>query len=193
MGFWREPLFYLCISTLFFYLCAEQGVIGWLVTYFGDTGLLSASLSQLTASVLWVMILAGRLTTAALSTRMKKERLLPVMGIGIVGFFLLLIRSTDPFWIVVAIMGFGFSMAGIYPTTVSFAGNILKKYPISWSFILTSASFGSILMPSIIGRIADEKGIGVGMASVAVAVLIELGCIIGLVAFVKRSEKSVRS
>lgn len=69
-GFFSEPLFYLCVATLFFYLCAEQGVIGWMITYFKDTGFLPASLSQMTASVLWVMILAGRLTTAWLSTRM---------------------------------------------------------------------------------------------------------------------------
>ena len=58
-AFFKEPLFYLCTLTLFFYLCAEQGVIGWMITYFKDTGLLPASLSQVTASLLWVMILAG--------------------------------------------------------------------------------------------------------------------------------------
>ena len=89
-GFFSEPLFYLCVATLFFYLCAEQGVIGWMITYFKDTGFLPASLSQMTASVLWVMILAGRLTTAWLSTRMQKEKLLPIMGAGLVCFFFLL-------------------------------------------------------------------------------------------------------
>lgn len=86
-GFFREPLFFLCTATLFFYLCAEQGVIGWMITYFQDTGLLGASYAQITASVLWIMILAGRLTTAWLSTKMPKERLLLVMGIGLVLFF----------------------------------------------------------------------------------------------------------
>lgn len=87
LGFFREPIFYLCTFTLFFYLCAEQGVIGWLITYFEDTGLLSASLSQLMASVLWIMMLAGRLTAAWLSERVKKERLLLIMAVGFVCFF----------------------------------------------------------------------------------------------------------
>lgn len=73
-GFFSEPLFYLCVATLFFYLCAEQGVIGWMITYFKDTGFLPASLSQMTASVLWVMILAGRLTTAWLSHQNAKRK-----------------------------------------------------------------------------------------------------------------------
>lgn len=183
MGFFKEPLFYLVIVTLFFYLCAEQGVIGWLVTYFKDTGLLSSSLSQLMASVQWIMILAGRLATAWLTTKVKKERLLPVMGIGLVAFFLLLINSHTTFWIVVGIMGFGFSMAGIYPTTVSFSGKLNQKYPLCWSFILTLASLGSILMPSVIGRIAESAGIGAGMSSVAVVVIVDLVCIIALTGY----------
>ena len=78
-GFFKEPLFYVCTLTLFFYLCAEQGVIGWMITYFKDTGLISEGLAQITASVLWVMILAGRLSTAWLSTRVRKSNLLRIM------------------------------------------------------------------------------------------------------------------
>lgn len=187
-GFFREPLFYLCTATLFFYLCAEQGVIGWMITYFKDTGLLDPSLSQITASVLWIMILAGRLTTAWLSTKVPKGRLLLVMGVGIVLFFFLLLFGRSTPWIVFGIMGFGYSMAGIYPTTVSFTGNIIEKYPIAWSFILTLASIGSIVMPSIIGRIAESAGIFYGMSSIVAVVFIDMGCIIGLVSYVRKNH-----
>lgn len=188
-AFFREPLFYLCTLTLFFYLCAEQGVIGWMVTYFKDTGLLDASLSQITASVLWIMILAGRLTTAWLSTKVPKERLLLMMGFGLVLFFFLLLFSRSTAWIVFGIMGFGYSMAGIYPTTVSFSGQIIQKYPLAWSFILTLASIGSIVMPSIIGKIAETAGIFYGMSSIVAVVFIDLGCIIGLVVYISKEKK----
>ena len=188
-GFFGEPLFYLCTLTLFFYLCAEQGVIGWMITYFGDTGLLSASLSQMTASVLWIMILAGRLTTAWLTTKVAKEKLLPVMGAGLVFFFLVLILSRSTGLIVFGIMGFGYSMAGIYPTTVSFAGNLIQKYPMAWSFILTTASLGSIIMPSIIGRIAENAGIFYGMSSIAAVVVVDLVFIIVLSAYIRKNAK----
>ena len=184
-GFFKEPLFYLCIATLFFYLCVEQGVIGWLVTYFKDTGLLSPSVSQLMASMQWIMILAGRLLTAWLSTRVDKKKILPVMGLSLVVFFLILISSKNVGMIVFGIMGFGFSMAGIYPTTVSFAGKLIQKYSLAWSFILTFASLGSILMPSIIGAIAGVYGIFVGMASVGVVIAIDLVCIVALIKYVK--------
>ncbi|MCM1045716.1 MAG: MFS transporter [Candidatus Gastranaerophilales bacterium] len=185
-AFFKDPLFYLCSLTLFFYLCAEQGVIGWMVTYFKDTGLLGESLSQVTASVLWIMILAGRLTTAWASTKTRKENLLPVMGVALVLFFVLLIFSRSTFWIVAGIMGFGYSMAGIYPTTVSFTGNLIQKYPMAWNFILTFASIGSILMPSVIGKIAEATNITYGMSAIGAVLLVDLVCIILLSAYVRR-------
>lgn len=188
-GFLKEPLFYLVILTLFFYLCAEQGVIGWMITYFKDTELLSPSVSTITASVQWLMILLGRLSAAFLSLRIAKEKLLPVMGVGLVVFFIILIFSKTTFWIMFGIVGFGYSMAGIYPTTVSFAGKLLQKYSMAWSFILTTASFGSILMPSVIGKIAAGAGIVVGMSSVAVVLVIDFVCIIALCMYSVRSQK----
>lgn len=188
-GFFKEPLFYMCAATLFFYLCAEQGVIGWMITYFQDTGLLPASLSQVTASVLWVMILAGRLATAWASTRFKKEKLLLIMGGGIVLFFILLLNSTQTPWILIGIMGFGFSMAGIYPTTVSFAGLVIQKYALAWSFILTTASIGSIVMPSIVGTIAENMGIAAGMSSIIVVIVIDMLSIILLSGYITKQDK----
>lgn len=187
-GFFKEPMFWLTTSILFFYLCAEQGVIGWLITYFKDSGLLSASLSQVMASVLWIMILAGRLTVAWLSTRVKKENLLVVMGIGFVFFFFVLLFGRSTGIIVLGIMGFGYSMAGIYPTTVSFTGHLNQKYPLSWSFTLTMASLGSILMPSIIGRIAESAGIVYGMSSIVVVILVDLCLLVGLKIFTARKK-----
>ena len=152
---------------------------------------MSASLAQLMASVQWIMILLGRLTTAGLSGKVSKNKLLPIMGIGLVVFYLLLLMSTTPTWIVIGIVGFGFSMAGIYPTTVSYAGNLIQKYPLAWSFVLTIASIGSIAMPSVIGAIADSAGIIVGMTSVAAVVLIDLGCIFALTTYDKKNGQNV--
>lgn len=190
-GFLKEPVFYLVIVTLFFYLCAEQGVIGWMITYFKDTEFLSPSVSTITASVQWLMILFGRLTVAAVSLKVAKEKLLPVMGVGLVAFFILLIFSRTTFWIMAGIIGFGYSMAGVYPTTVSFAGKLIQKYPMAWSFILTLASLGSIVMPSVIGKIAETAGIAVGMSSVAVVLVIDFICILALCAYSAKTGKEV--
>ncbi len=187
--FFREPLFWLCTAILFFYLCAEQGVIGWLVTYFKDSGLLNESLAQIMASMQWLMILAGRLTAAWLSTKVKKENLLIAMGSGFVLFFLLLLFGRSTGMIAAGIMGFGFSMAGIYPTTVSFSGFLIQKYRLAWSYMLTMASLGSIIMPVVIGKIAEQAGIISGMGTVAVVVVIDLILLTGLKIYIGRGKE----
>ena len=188
MEFFKEPVFYLSTATLFFYLCAEQGVIGWMITYFKDTGLLTGTLSQMTATVQWLMMLFGRLTVAYLSTKVDKYKMLRIMGIFMTVFFVFLLFARTPLTIMIGIVGFGFAMAGIYPTTVSFTGKLTEKYPTSWSFILTMASFGSILMPSIVGAIAKNAGIYVGIATISVAVVIDLIVIMCMTRYLKNQN-----
>lgn len=193
LEFFKEPVFYLSTATLFFYLCAEQGVIGWMITYFKDTGLLTGTLSQMTATVQWLMMLFGRLTVAYLSTKIDKYKMLRLMGIFMAVFFVFLLFVRTPVLIMIGIVGFGFSMAGIYPTTVSFTSKLTQKYSTSWSFILTIASFGSILMPSIIGAIAKSAGIYVGIATITIAVVIDVVVIICMTGYLKRYESAEQS
>ena len=80
-------------------------------------------------------------------------------------------------------------MAGIYPTTVSFCGTLIQKYAIAWSFILTLASFGSILMPAVIGRVAQYAGIAYAMGLVAIAVAVDLILIAILNLYISRKAE----
>lgn len=170
LGFLKEQQFWITTATLFFYLCAEQGVIGWMVTYFKDTGIMSAGYAQTMASVLWVLILVGRLFAAWLCTRVEQNRLLVVMSAGMVLFFLIVLMGRTLPVITLGIAGFGFSMAGLYPTRVSLTGGLMKEYPMAWSFILTTASLGSILMPSMIGAVAEKAGLYMGISMIILAV-----------------------
>lgn len=173
-SFLKDKSFYLVLFGLFFYLCSEQAVIGWLVTYFKDTGFLKDPLASLTTTIQWTCILIGRLSTAFLSKKFDKRKLLLIMGIGTIVFFVALLFARSTVSIIIAIAGFGLSMAGVYPTITSFGGGIYNKYPMSYSFILTGAGLGSILMPTIIGFIADSFGIYTGMCSIVVVVIIQM-------------------
>jgi len=187
-GFFKEKLFYLVTFTLFFYLCTEQGVIGWMVTYFKDSGLLSDSMSQLTSSAMWLMMLVGRLCTAWASSKYKKENMLLGMSAGVVVSFFWLLLSKNTVFIMIGIFGFGLSMAGIYATTVSFAGKLLQKYSLCWSFILTIASLGSIIMPAVIGAIAENAGIIAGMSSVMCVIVIDFVLILRLRSYLRQGK-----
>lgn len=189
-GFFKDKLFYIILFGLFFYLCCEQAVIGWLVTYLKDTGYLKDPLASLTTTIQWSCVLIGRLSAAFLSEKIGKNKILPIMGIGQIIFFVMLIFSKTPVPIIIAIAGFGLSMAGVYPTIASYGGEIMKKYPMCWSYVLTGAGFGSIIMPAVIGFLADSFGIYIGMCSIVFVVVVEMFIIIKLINYTKKMSKT---
>ncbi len=127
--------------------------------------------AQMLASLLWVVILAGRLTCAYLGDKISKKILLLTTSVGTVIFYLLLLSSRNITIITIAIMGLGFSMAGIYPITISTVGGTIKKYPMSMGILLMLGGIGSIIMPTMIGALADNLGIFAGMSAIVFAIV----------------------
>jgi FHS family glucose/mannose:H+ symporter-like MFS transporter len=82
LAFLKDKNYLTVCLILFFYLCTEQGINGWLVTYFKDSGIMSDTFAQSTASLLWLVILLGRLACAYLSEKVAKSELLVYSGIG---------------------------------------------------------------------------------------------------------------
>ncbi len=176
-SFLKNPRFILVCCIMFFYMCVEQGVNGWLVTYFQDSGFLSAEYAQTMASILWLFILAGRLLCALFSSRIPKELMLCCTACGYAIFFFALLSARSFVPIVIFTMGVGFFMAGIYPTALSTIGDICKESPLAMSVVLTITGVGAIVMPSVIGFVADRYGIVLGMLTLLVAVFTNLGLI----------------
>jgi len=169
-----------CISSgiLFFYLCAEATINGWMVKYFVDSSIMTIQYAQKLASLLWLVILLGRLTCAFLGNRISKKLLLLITSCGTAVFYLLLLSTSNLRVITVAIMGLGFSMAGIYPTTVSTVGNIIKSYPMAMGVLLMVGGIGAIIMPIITGALSDSYGILAGMGAIVVAIVLMIVCVI---------------
>lgn len=182
--FIKDRKFQIGAGILFFYLCAEATINGWMVKYFIDSGIMSIQYAQILASLLWVVILAGRLTTAFIGERIPKKIILTVLSTGTVIFYLLLLSTRNVTTITLAIMGLGFSMAGIYPTTVSTLGSIIKTYPMSMGVLLMISGIGAIIMPIITGALADSFGVLAGMSAIIVATLMML-VFVGLYVFDK--------
>lgn len=177
-GFFKDRGFWISSGILFFYLCAEATINGWIVKYFVDSNIMTIEYAQMLASLLWVVILAGRLTCAFLGDRISKKVLLLITSSGTAAFYLLLLSTSNLRIITIAIMGLGFSMAGIYPTTVSTVGNIIKSYPMAMGVLLVLGGVGAILMPIITGALADAFGIFAGMGAIVVAIILMLVCVI---------------
>ena len=177
-SFMKNKYFLVATAILFTYLCAEQAINGWLVTYLKDSKVLSSEFSQIMTSLMWLVILVGRLITAILSTKVKKQYLLLGTGIGYIIFALILLFIHQSLITSIGVIGVGLSMAGIYATTISGVGEVLKKYPAALSILLTVGGLGATIMPSIVGAVAGKIGIEGGMGVIILAVCLNLFFII---------------
>lgn len=169
-SFLKDSGFWISSGILFFYLCAETAINGWLVTYFKDSGIMTDGYAQTLASLLWLVILFGRLTCAYLSQFVSKQKLLVGTAAGTVVFFVLLLSTRDLTVITISIIGLGFCMAGIYPTTVANVGSVIKSAPMAMGTLLAIAGLGGIIMPSVTGFVANHFTIFGGMAVISIAV-----------------------
>ncbi|MBX4266793.1 MFS transporter [Clostridium estertheticum] len=176
--FMKNKFFWITAGIMFFYLCAEATINGWLVKYFIDSNIMTIQYAQVLASLLWIVILIGRLTCAFLGDKVSKKKLLLITSLGTVTFYLLLLSSQNITIITIAIMGLGFSMAGIYPTTVSSVGKIIKDYPMSMGVLLMVGGIGAIIMPIITGALSDAFGIFAGMSAIILAIVLMIVCVV---------------
>lgn len=184
--FLKNPSFLILALMMFFYLCAEYAINGWLVTYiqskqsllssFGTSGeALTAAVraySQSMATLLWVVILVGRLFCAALSSKVSQKLMMLVASIGVAVFYGIMLAGTSIHVVTVCVAGLGFCMAGICPMIYSDAAVFTNTYPMATSIILAIGSTGAILMPTIVGALAERFGFEGGMSAILVAVVL---------------------
>ncbi len=187
--FLKKKDFLISGGIMFFYLCAEAAINGWMVKYFVDSNIMTVEYAQVLASILWVVILAGRLTCAFLGDKVSKKLILLITSFATVAFYLLLLSTTDIRIITIAIMGLGYSMAGIYPTTISTVGNVIKEYPMAMGIFLMLGGTGAIIMPIITGGLSEAFGIFAGMGAIVVALVLMIVCVI---LYVSRKNKLLK-
>lgn len=170
--FLKHPDYYIAGGILFFYVGVESAVNGWLVTYLKDTGIMSTSLAQTLLSILWITIIFGRLFCAYISKTVDKRTILLGSSIGSMLFFTIFIISTNIWVIVGCMIGLGFCLAGVFPTTVANVGNLIKGSGLGMGILLAISGLGGIVAPYIIGAVAEKSGIAGGMATITGSVVL---------------------
>lgn len=186
LRFLKNPSFLIFGAMMFFYLCTEYAINGWLVTYiqnkqsllsgFGASGeaLKDAvrAYSQSMATLLWIVMLAGRLFCAAVSARVPQKKMMLTASVGAAVFYGLMLASNTISVVTVCVAGLGFCMAGICPLIYSDAAIFTNTYPMATSILLAIGSSGAILMPTLVGALAERFGFGGGMSAIFVAVVL---------------------
>ena len=187
--FYKEAVFYVMGFLLFLYLGLENCVNGWFITYFKSLGIMSSAYATNLVSVTWVMVMLGRLLTARLSQKVNKNKLIMAYCIATAVFFAMLIATTNLVVITIAIAGLGFFFAGIYPTSVSSAGGVLKGSTTGMSLFLAIAALGGIITPQLVGWIADGMGM---VAGILVLCFNAVGMLVLSIINVKNNKKVAR-
>ncbi len=167
-SFLRIKQFWLGSAMLFFYISAEYAVVGWLVTYFQDIGVLNADYSQMMNSLLWLVIFIGRMIGAAVTGKVSRNKLLLVDGMGMFLFFLIMFFSRTPGMVVLGLIGVGLFMATIYPTAFAFGSDCIRGNDLGCSIMILTGSAGGIITPALVGFVAEQVSIRAGMGLIAV-------------------------
>lgn len=184
--FLKNPSFLILGGMMFCYLCSEYAINGWLVTYIQNKESLCAALtasgsdvtsySQTMASLLWVVILIGRLSCAALSARFPQKKMMLVCSIGMTLFYGLMLLSNSIAMATFSVAGLGLCMAGICPMIYSDAAIFTNTYPMATSALLAMGSTGAIIMPALVGALAEVFGFTGGMSAIFVTVALLVIC-----------------
>ena len=180
-SFLKDRNFWLGAMILFFYISTEYAIVNWLVTYFKDTGILSAQVSQLMTSLLWVVIFIGRMIGAILVGRVPRKYILLTDGVGLLCFFLLVFFSRSELPIFIGIMGVGLFMATIYTSALALGTESIRGNDLGVSTMILIGSTGGIITPAVVGMVAQKAGIQTGMGVVVAVTVMLLAAIIASV------------
>ena len=162
-SFLRSSRFWLLTGLLFCQNAAEQSVVGWMVTYFKDSGIIAGTLAAYTVTVMWGATLIGRLLIAFVFPLKQPRKAMVFMAVFCTAFYFAMMQTHSQLPAILLLFAFAFSMAGMNPTAVASAGKMTTVT--SMGIMLPVASSGAILMPWVIGKVAESAGLAVGMAT----------------------------
>ena len=160
-SFLRSTRFWLLTGLLFCQNAAEQSVTGWMVTYFKGSGIIAGALAAYTVTVMWGATLVARLLIAFVFPFKQPRKAMVVMGVSCTIFYILLVQARSQGAAIVLLFAFAFAMAGMNPTAVASAGRMTSVT--SMGIMLPVAASGAILMPWVIGVVAESAGLAAGM------------------------------
>lgn len=171
-GFLKEELFWLCALMMSAYVAFEASLMGWLVTFFVDTGIVSASIAQILATSLWIALFVGRMFVSKISAFFHPYQMLPVMVIGTAICFTMLLFGHHVIWVGMGTIGTGLFMAGLYGTAMGNSGTLMKRYPLCMGMFIVLPGAVSIAVLELIGALAQKFDIHIGMGALYVLVFL---------------------
>lgn len=161
----------LLVFYFFLEVGAEASMMGWIFSYSVKQGIATHEAYKINSGF-WAAFTVGRLATIWFSMRFAALPLVLVfMGLATVFAVSLLVFPPSTALVWICALGFGVSVAPVFPSMFGFAQNRLHLSGKVTGFFLVGASAGGMFWPRLIGQFFESQGAQV-MVWVVVGTLI---------------------
>jgi fucose permease len=165
--FLKEARYYVCILLYFCYIGFEVCINTWLITFLAEAKIMSISTAQTMLSILWFIIIFGRLLNIVFSKWMERQNLLLLQCACLFFLMLILIVNRTELVAIILIPVIGFVMSGISPTNASNAREYIKGTGLASGIMFAGGCLGSTIVPYLMGYVAEKTDITISMFVIA--------------------------
>jgi FHS family Na+ dependent glucose MFS transporter 1 len=177
----NSRLVFLIALFLFLYIGAEVSFAGWIFTYSIKLKLSSSTTAAYLTSLFWGSLTIGRVLTIPAAARFKAGSILmSSLGGCLLSIGVMLISPRSFAAVLIGTIGLGLSMASIFPTTLSFAGQRMRMTGQLTGWIVLGSSAGAMILPLIIGQFFQSVGPSVLMIVIAIILLGAVGVLVSV-------------
>ncbi len=149
---------------------------GLVTTYALNMNLANAADAALLASVFWGALTLGRLAAIPLAFRFSPRAILRAdFGGALVSLLAMLIWPHSVAAVAITSAGLGFALASIYPTTMSFSGQLMTLSGRVTGLFAIGSSAGAMLVPLLIGQFFESAG------PQSMTIILVVDCVLALV------------
>jgi fucose permease len=183
-------LVFLVALFLFIYVGAEVGFGNWIFTYTTSLNMADEVTAAYLNSAFWGALTLGRLLSIPLAVRFSLRSILTADLVGCLISVLVIVffpSSLTALW--VGTLGLGFSMAAVFPTTISLAERVLTITGSITSYFFVGSSLGGMFLPWLIGQLFEPIGPEVTM----IIILVDLLAGFAVFAFLMSKAKKSRA
>lgn len=165
-GLITNKKFLLICLCMFLYTGSEVGSWGWLSTFLKRNLAFTAVKSSIAVGLFWFSMTVGRYICSFLSNRFKTRSIVIILALasGIATVLAGAVTGEFGVWIIIVIIGLTYS--GLWPMIISYGNKLFQNSKGTvFSLFIGGGGIGASVVPLMIGVIADNFNIRLGIMS----------------------------
>jgi len=184
-----DPVFIMLCFVSFIYNGVATGLVGWINTYLDGINfpvLLGSSM----VSIFYLGLTIGRFSCTYLSEKIGYLKTILICALGCFIFYPFAIFASIPVIIAAGIFFSGLFFSGLHPTALAYANSNFPFLSGTITGLLSTAmSFGAMIIPWLIGLIAEKQDFKVGFGINYIFIVILVGVAVSLL--LRERKKSI--